>query len=164
MGLFKSGFGKVAIVAGAVIGIKYGMQYLLPMLRAKNAGEKLVIVFQNIRLVLTFEKVIVRLDVLCKNPANTPLQFTYPFTQIFVEGKEFGSSEPKKDMITIPAFSQKVFPYSVEMKLLPALQKFGATLYQKIINKKGTVVKIDTLIYIEGTAPMTISTTKTILG
>lgn len=165
MGSSNWGFGKVVLVAGgAILALKVGSQYLLPLLRAKNAGEKFVPVFQNFSFGKSnFSAAILTFDILCKNPANTPLSFTYPFTMIKVDGKDFGSSEPKKDLITIPAFSQKILPYSVEMKLGSFLVTAFNTLINKVTgNGVNTVVTGELLTYIEGTAAYTTTFTKTI--
>ena len=155
MGLSSGLFGKVLIVGGVVLALKGVSDYLLPMLRAKNAGEKLVTEFKNYSFLRSnLSTTYLDFNIVCKNPANTPISFTYPFTTIKVDGKDFGSSSPKLDLITIPAFSTQTIPYTIEVNTLTFFGQALNTLLNKLLTSGQTVVTGTTLVYIEGTAAL----------
>lgn len=129
------------IVTGTLVGagLIAGYNYIRNL---KKAQAELEIVPNAYLHQLSFEKIIIRVDVLMKNPTKGSFSIKFPFLKILYQDSTVGSSQAINKDIKIPAYGQVMIDKILVE--IPVVNFFNtaASVLKEIENKKPVKLKI----------------------
>lgn len=139
--------GKILIGTG----IGAGLIYLLSsLLGKKKLGDKLdTITLASIHK-LDLQGLVVRIDVVLKNPTEYSLRIKQPYVRLLIGDKLIGSSQIKNDIIEIKGYSSLPLKNPIYITIpVSGLLSLGGSFYQALVKKQAVTITIHTLTSID---------------
>jgi hypothetical protein len=135
---------RTTLIGGSLLGV--GIIWLATKVNRFKRMQKNIEVFPTVKLYkLDWNELVLKVDVLVKNPSNNTVQFRYPFIKIKHKDSLIGTSIANGTLLYLPAFGQLNITGMVVQ--IPLSNLFGALseILAVIKSNKPVMLTIQTL-------------------